>query len=163
MSSWTYKPRPPIQDELDAREIYEHGICIWGNHAFCLGQDRISAAEVARGLPPRTPRDCRPVIEAHVGPCIEYLSKGEWKDGTGSYVLKHRVEDMREAENPVGPRYTSNGALMLAAARMGLAVDMSYPFLEPRSPNARIWKVGKVPAAKRGAKPKAEKKTHINR
>ncbi len=161
--NWHYKPREPIQDELDARELYEHGICFYGNHAFCINYARMSAAYVARGEPPLHPRNCVPVLEKHIPACIEYLARGEWKDGTGSYSLKHRVEEEREARADPTGHYVSNGALMLAAARMGLAVDMSYPFLEPRSPNARIWKVGKVPAAKRGAKPRGEKKTHINR
>ncbi len=131
-------PTEPNKWELAAREEHEHGVCFYGNHAICM----YARAGFTNAL--WTARDaCPPVNELHVEKATRYLELGQWKDGTGSYSLKHRAEEMDDT-------YVSNGALIMAAFRLGLGVAMSFPHFEIRSPNARILKLGKVPSAHRG-------------
>jgi DNA-binding transcriptional LysR family regulator len=138
----TLARKPNINENL-ARAEHEHGICFYGNHALCIHRRQY-------GLTGAQDR-CPPPKHAHVERCTEWLARGEWKDGSGSYGLKHQVE-----ESTPEPLYVSNGALCLAAARMGLGVAWTFPDLYQPSPNARIYKMGHVPAAKRGAKKKSK-------
>lgn len=142
MSKHPKIPTVPSGNELAARAEHEHGICFYGNHALCI------AARVPGNRTMWTNRpECPPPVDRHVAIAHDYLVAGQWADGTGSYSLKHRAE---EAVNG----YVSNGALLLAAARLGLGILWSHPNFQYRSPNARIYKLGKVPAAARGRKKK---------
>lgn len=146
--------REPNANEIRARTEHEHGVCAYGNHALCIHQRDQEHARAAAGLPPPYPRgrelgQCPPVLESQIDRCVAFLERGEWVDGRGSYGLKHAVEEA----DPEG-RYVSNGALCVAAIRLGLGVAWTFPDLHQPSPNARVFKLGRVPQAKRGAKAK---------
>lgn len=130
-------PYPQSPLEITAAESFERGICRFGNHAVCIYEKRAEK--------------CTPPVEAQVERARAWLALGQWPDGAGSYGLKHRVEELDDRPD----YYVSNGALLLAAARMGLGLVWSFPYLNLASPNARIRKFGKVPQAKRGPKCKS--------
>ncbi len=141
--------REPNPNEIAACAEHEHGICAYGNHALCIHQRSRETQCAAAGLPPPFPRGretCPPVNPEQVERAIAFLRRGAWRDGSGSYGLKHACEEQSEE------RYVSNGALCLAAVRLGLGLAWTFPDLHQPSPNARVYKLGRVPAAVRGRK-----------